>query len=169
MMKELSKAKRLLLWRDPKTGRYYLRVKLSGGGEKKYSLGTKLETEAKPILAKIKERLEEVGNGRKTSSLSFSEFKKTYLDYIKTTREPGTLQSYRAFLNAFERFLEARFGKAELHQVTPKTIDEFVTYLSSKGNRKTTINRHLRELKAAFSKAVKWDLLGKNPLKRWSF
>jgi len=56
------------------------------------------------------------------------------------------------------------FGKLRLYELTAWNIEKWKSQQLKAGNKPTTVNRDLAELKAALSKAVEWELLKASPL-----
>ena len=95
---------------------------------------------------------------------TLKEFVKTYT----TTREISTAR--KTWLNdrlALNRLLEV-IGNRKLSLIGRGEIDSFVADCHSRGMKKVSINTFLRHLKAAFSQAVRMELIKKSPFQGYS-
>jgi integrase len=62
--------------------------------------------------------------------------------------------------------LHDKFGNLSLRQFNTMLIEQFQTERIDKGNKPATINRLLATLKHMFTKAVEWDMVEEESLKR---
>jgi len=91
----------------------------------------------------------------------FSDFKQSYIEYVKTEKAPKTLESVE---RAFKHF-EGYFGDKPMNSFVPEDLERYKA--SRKGNVKdVTINIEIRTIKGAFQKAVDWSRLKDHPFKK---
>jgi site-specific recombinase XerD len=133
------------------------------GRGKKRSLRTRNKAEAIRIFNRLKReylagRLLILKEGAK---VLLSDFAKEYLDWCENNRSRETFRKSEYAL----RKLREVIGNVYIQNLTKKHLDDYVSHLRENGLSKTTINIHIRTLKAAFSKAVEWEYLKENPFK----
>ncbi len=93
-------------------------------------------------------------------SISLSQFKEEYVDYIKPTKSKSYVRSIELSFKMLIAFTgDLSLSKLELH-----TLDKFITHTFARTPRGASL--YYRTLKAAFSKAVLWNYLSENPLKK---
>lgn len=117
----------------------------------------KRKDEALRFLSEFKLRLSE---SQKPQFISLSKFAESYSGYIKNRH------SMNYFLTV-ERSLEALKGYAgdvPLKDIDRRLLEAFFDSVSEKS--KNTANLYHRTLAASFSKAVEWNYLSENPLKK---
>jgi len=91
----------------------------------------------------------------------FSEFKKSYIEHVKTDKAPKTLENVERVFKHFE----ALFGDKSLSEFLPEDLEKYKT--SRKGKvQDVTINNEIRTIKAAFQKAVDWGRLKEHPFSK---
>ena len=93
-------------------------------------------------------------------SILLSTFKEEYVDYIKPTKS----KSYVRSINLSFKMLIALTGDISLRQLDIHTIDKFITHTFARTPRGASL--YYRTLKAAFSKAVLWNYISENQLKK---
>ena len=93
-------------------------------------------------------------------SISLAKFKEEYVEYIKPTKS----QSYLRSIKISYKMLIAFTGDLPLRRLDLHTIDKFITHTFARTPRGASL--YYRTLKAAFSKAVLWNYLSENPLKK---
>jgi len=114
------------------------------------------------------------------------EFLDKFLEYCRAHHSPNTYKRYRAVIDHFRRFLEAKPEVTLLSQVQGREIDEYkvfrkgewvnpngdpvesnddITEYTRKGARAHTINFELSTLRTIFYIALKWGYLKDNPVK----
>jgi hypothetical protein len=90
-----------------------------------------------------------------------SEFKKSYLEHVKTEKAPKTLKSVeRAFMH-----FEAYFGDKPMNSFVPEDLERYKASRKDKV-KDVSINNEIRTIKAAFQKAVDWDRLKIHPFRK---
>jgi len=91
----------------------------------------------------------------------FSEFKKSYIEHVKTDKAPKTLENIERVFKHFEAF----FGDKSLSEFVPEDLEKYKA--SRKGKVKdVTISNEIRTIKAAFQKAVDWGRLKEHPFSK---
>lgn len=93
-------------------------------------------------------------------SISLTKFKEEYVEYIKPTKS----QSYLRSIKLSFKMLIAFTGDLPLKRLELHTIDKFITHTFARTPRGASL--YYRTLKAAFSKAVLWNYISENPLKK---
>ncbi|HEB12949.1 MAG TPA: site-specific integrase, partial [Actinobacteria bacterium] len=72
----------------------------------------------------------------------------------------------RATINMIKANFLATLGKNKLTDINPWNIEKWRSERLKTGSRPASINRYLNALKAALSRAVDWDLIKENQLRR---
>jgi len=91
----------------------------------------------------------------------------TLTEYIDDTYSPWALverRSGEATVARLRACFESEFGKKKLTDITPAKIGTWSAARRKAGIRPETINRDLTALRAALGKAVKLEIIAKNPL-----
>ncbi len=131
------------------------------------SLSTKDKTQAKRLFNQFKKmylqgkitKLED-----KVENILLSTFIDDFLAYAET-KEDNTYLSYKFALKKLQNFIHKDLP---LKKINNKIIDDYTSYcLKLLKNKPVTVNKDLRQLKAAFNKAIDWEYLRKNPIKRF--
>jgi site-specific recombinase XerD len=128
------------------------------------SLKTRDEREAK---VRFKEIQKEALLGKlvildRTPSITLQEFTKDYVIWLEKNRAWGTCD--RANLS-LTKFIDAVGSQRQLSTIRDRDLENFIEYCKARKNKPSTINIEIRQIKAAFSKAVQWKLLKENPFK----
>ncbi len=127
------------------------------------SLRTKNRDEAYRLFKKLqREYLKgnvEVHVRNRSDKVKLSQFFDEYLSWCEKARAEGT---YVKAEKVTKMFLEV-VGDLKLSLLSRKHLDEYVSFMVSRGYAKTTVNIHIRTLKSILSKAVEWEYLEKNP------
>ena len=129
----------------------------------KKSLRTTNKKEAERIFAELKKAalLKKLIKLDKTCTLK--EFIEEYLNYAEKNLAENTV---RIVKNSFKYLLQIINPEISLKTISHKDIEKFIDFRLSQGVKKTTINMDLRHLKAAFNKALEWELIEKNPFSK---
>lgn len=127
--------------------------KSTGTDDKKTAQMILKEIEAK--LAKNTFKLEDITPQK---SVYLKDFAVEYLEYSKSRKAVKTFNSDRLSLRKFIEFT----GNITITSVTPKLIDKYLIKRVEEV-KTSSVNVEIRHLKAAFSSAVKWDHIKKNP------
>lgn len=93
-------------------------------------------------------------------SVSLTKYQDEYVSYI----EPTISETYMRSVKLSFKMLIAFTGDISLSKLDLHTLDKFITHTYSRTPRGAAL--YYRTLKAAFSKAVLWDYISENPLKK---
>ncbi len=115
--------------------------------------------EANKFLAnfrvKPKEQLKE-----RITSISLSSFKDEYVEFIKPTKSKKYVRSVELSFRMLMKDVE----DIQLNRLDLRTLDKYITHTYARTQKGALL--YYRTLKAAFSKAVLWNYLSENPLKK---
>ncbi len=92
---------------------------------------------------------------------SLSKFTEQYIQSRERIRSENTIRIDRDALNKLLEYT----GDIPLNHLSTYRCEQFIEHLLKKGFNPTTINIIIRSLKAAFNKAVKWDIINKSPFR----
>jgi integrase/recombinase XerC len=89
----------------------------------------------------------------------------SFLRYIRYEKNasPHTVKSYGRDLDEFRAYLSPREEKIPLEQIDHITIRDFLTHLTAKGNRKTSVARKLATLRSFFRYVHREGGVASNP------
>lgn len=97
---------------------------------------------------------------RVQGELTIRGFIEAYLRERRPQLSPDTLRSYRGTLRAFE----SHFGVSrKLNTISARDISAWAASRLDEGLRPESVNLELRNIKAAFNRAVAWELIDKAP------
>ncbi len=96
----------------------------------------------------------------KTNSINLSEFRDEYVSYMEASKSKHYVRSVKLSFKHLQMFT----GDISIRELTTKTLDQFITSVYSRSDSGASL--YYRTLKAAFSKAVVWEYLQDNPLKK---
>jgi site-specific recombinase XerD len=134
-------------------GFYY--VGYHADGRKRWkSTGCTTKHEALRIIRNLPDLFRE-----KPPAVTLSEFTSDFLKHADSIYTPGNVVLYEYALAYFREVA----GDIALGAVTQKHVDEFKASRLAVGRSAVTVNREVRSLRAAFSFAVRWQLIGSNP------
>jgi len=142
------------LWQHS-NGTYYIRFSRN----KRKSLKTKNKLEAQRLLRAFQKEMMEGRLLELTKSELLSDFTTACLQDYESTKTKATYVSMRYSLNSFYDFV----GDKELSKLNKRDLSEYVNYRLRQGYAKTSVNIDIRNLKAALSKALEWELIHNNP------
>ncbi len=151
------------IYRDRKTGIWYINFVDLNGNRVRRSLGTK---DKKLAQLKLKEIEIELAKGRLgfTINISLGDFVEKYLDWSKSVKAKNT---YITDKKSAENLLEYFGGSVKLSQINLQKLEGFRIFLvDKKGYSKTTANIRIRHIKGMFSKAVEWQFLEFSPAEK---
>jgi len=141
-------------------GRYWWIDYTDSTGKRHFeSTRTTLKSEALQIL---EERRVQARAGKiplKTKPVLFKDFAKKYMEHIKKLREFDS-RKYRV------NKLVKEFGDLKLSEFTTVLVEEYQSKRIAQGCANATVNRELAILKHMIHKAVDWDLIDDDVLKR---
>lgn len=142
-----------------KRSQYYQLIYEVDGKRKTISTKTSIFQEAQQFLSNFNPNSNK--NAIPTPPLTLSQFKEEYLNYAKLRFSKSYVD--RSIEPAF-KFLINFAGDISLKNLDLKTLDNFIIYKYN--TSKSGAALYYRTLKAAFSKAVIWNYLDENPLKK---
>ena len=154
------------IYRDPKSGYWYINYIALDGKRIRRSLGTK---DKKLAELKLKEIELELAKGRLgfTTDISLRDFLDKFLEWSKATKSK---QSYDTDRKTAENLKEFFGDEIRLSRINKRKAEGFKLFLvNHKGYSKTTANIRLRHTKAMFSKAVQWNYVAENPFQGIDF
>jgi len=137
---------------DPMTGKKQYRTKAFRGTKR----------QAQNELALLVSHVN--GGVLQTRNCSVAELIDAWLAHIDNVgRSPSTLYNYGRLV----RQLPEPFKALPLNKVTPKIVDDLYRFLARDTGRKpATVLRFHAMLRAAFSQAVRWEWVERNPIER---
>lgn len=94
----------------------------------------------------------------------------TFREFITEHYEAHALIHMKSGKNTLERLtssFDKRFAYYKLVQIDLKAIDNWISAELKRGIKPSTINRRMTDLQAAMNKAVLWELIPFNPLKKF--
>jgi len=115
--------------------------------------------------AKLTARRKDVQEGRdpapikQITNITFAELAEQYLPLMAEQKAFGSKKG-------FVKILVDEFGNLPLRRFGTRLIEEYRTRRLTEGKKPATVNRHLATLKHMFAKAVEWELLDEDTLKR---
>ena len=154
------------LWkRKKKNGDFVYMVDFYFHGKRiQKSTRTKDKKTAEMILKDIDARIAKgafsIETVKPKKKVFLKQFKAEFLEYSKNRKAEKT---YIRDELVFRTFLEA-VGERALSSITTKVIEDYLIK-RSKRLKASSVNIDLRHLKAAFTKAVDWGYVEKNPVK----
>jgi len=137
-------------------GIYYLVVPGHDGSRRWISTGERTRARALQRLASGERRSEEHRRSKRLSA-----FSREFISQVSNLYSKQTLSIYGRALKSFL----AVVGDLPISSVNAQQIDHF-RQRRLREISPTTVNLELRTLKAAFSYAVRWQLLSANPFTR---
>jgi integrase len=143
-------------------GTWWVRYTGLDGKQKRESSNSKDFKKAEKLLA---DRKSAIGDGkepeiRKIPNCNFSELAEKYTAWIEGRQKSAKIKGY-----IIGQFLSV-FGDIPLRRFSTALVDQFQTDLISKGYQAASNNKVMNVLKHMFSKAVEWDLVEEEALKR---
>ncbi len=149
------------IYRDKKSGYWYINYITPDGRRVRKSLGTKDRKLAELALKDFEVQLAK-GKLGFVMDVPLSDFLEYYLKWSKATKAKRT---YEAEVNACKKLLEFVEPTVKLSKITKQRVEAFKAFLIEKGYSRTYANIILRHLKAIFQKAVEWNYVETNPFK----
>jgi len=125
------------------------------------SAGTDKQREAEALLHKRKAAIKE-GKQPEIKKIANYTFNELIDEYSKWAERQRSFKSKLGFM----RQLVAAFGNLPLRRFNTMMIEQYQTERMHRGNKPATINRHLATIKHMFAKAVEWDMVEEETLKR---
>jgi len=148
-----------------KEGKYYYIYFYLGKKLRKRSLRTASKREAEKILWKFESELKMKGSGNyigQSKDLRLKPFFEEVVRYSRINKSPNTTQREE---QVFKNFLDF-CRNTRLEDINFRLIEAYKEHLLvEKGFQPSGVNIELRHLSAAFSVAVKYEYLNKNPFR----
>ena len=127
---------------------------------RRISTGTKSKSIAKKYLFNFQQKPESEPEPESSSGKLLKDFVDEYVGYVEGVKSPSYV---RSILLSF-RQLTLTIGNCSLNEISPKILDQFIIKRFSSSPGAAIL--YFATLKAAFSKAVTWEYLNENPLKK---
>lgn len=130
------------------------------GKQKRESAKTTLKTEAEYLLSKKrKEAREGITLPSRKKDMPFKEFAETYLEWSKSQRSYTTKKDR-------VKLLLAEFDKINIGDITLETVEQYMSRRQAEGRKPATINRAVATLKHMLTKAVEWEKVDEDKVKK---
>ena len=142
---------------------YIIRYRDQRGRQHSKSLKTSNFSVAKKIQAKLDAELagERWGLKKIVNPIKLTEFRRNYInDYSSINKALKTVKLDNSSLKTLENVI----GNVFIREISPQSMENFKSKRLMKVSP-VTVNIELRHIKAAFSKAVDWGFMEKNPMK----
>jgi hypothetical protein len=136
---------------------YFQIVYYANGKKTKKSTGEIRRTEALKVLQKFKE---DFNSQEVEYSILLSKLKEEYTNFSRQSKSSSYVESIKLSFNR----LIASVGDLYLHNITTRIMDQFIS--STYARSKSAAGLYYRTLKAAFNKALVWEYIDENPLKK---
>lgn len=94
--------------------------------------------------------------------MNLTDFTTDYLKWSAGVHRPNTVIANRQALGKFK----AHVGELDLTAIGARHADQFISACRAAGLKATSVNNYYRHLKAAFQKAVAWELVPANPFSK---
>jgi len=145
------------LWKRPDNGYYYV-LWQDKDKARKQSLKTKDHKEATKRFNNFDRdlragKIAPISSGAKHKLKSFVD---EFLSYIEPISQPST---YKLYDVALKKALQSWGGSTPLSHITARHIDSLVSDMARIGLSNPTINKNIRHVKAALSKAYEWEYI----------
>ncbi len=130
-------------------------------GKKRTTISTKtsFRSEAEEFLENFQKEIFEPQK-QKIQNISLSKFRNEYIDFIQVSKSKHYTRSIKLSFSMLIKFT----GNITLNMLDLRTLDKFINTTFSRAEKAAAL--YYRTLKAAFSKAVVWNYLSENPLKK---
>lgn len=140
---------------------WWLRYAGLDGKTRYESSRTDKQRDALTLLHKRKADIKD-GKPPELKKIANHTFYELSAEYIKWAERQRCYQSKCGFIIQ----LKATFGNLPLRQFSTMLIEQYQTERTQRGNKPATINRHIATLKHMFTKAVDWNMVEEDTLKR---
>ncbi|MCH7618743.1 MAG: tyrosine-type recombinase/integrase [Candidatus Marinimicrobia bacterium] len=98
---------------------------------------------------------------RNNKHITWNEITRKFLIHSSKTKSDKTTKRESIVLKIFSKFI----GNPDIYDITASTIEEYMHHRMKIGRiSPATVSIELRILKTLFNKAIKWDLIGVNPV-----
>ena len=135
-------------------------VGLDGKVIRESSKSTKFK-DAETLLIKRRQGIRE-GKMPEIKRIGNHTFSELVTDYLKWAERQRAYKQKELVINQ----LKERFGQMQLRRFDTRLIEAYQTERLQTGNKPATINRHIATIKHMFTKAVEWDMVEDETLKR---
>ena len=125
------------------------------------SSGSNRVKDAEALLHKRKADIKE-GKQPEIKKIAHYLFKRLAEEYIRWAQRQRSFTGKLGIINQ----LVNTFGQYPLRYFNTKLLEQYQTERLQRGNKPSTVNRHIATLKHMFTKAVDWDMVEEGILKR---
>lgn len=141
---------------------YWICYKTLDGRVIRESAGTTKQSEAEAKLTARRKAIDEGAEPeiKKIANHSFKDLSEKYSDWMKGRHRSADNKKYLIGQ------LVATFGNLPLRRITTQLAEQFQTDYIAKGLKNSSINKKLSLLKAMMKKAVEWEMVEPEALKR---
>jgi integrase len=141
---------------------YWIRYAGLDGKIVRESTGSRRFQDAETLLTARKKAIDDGKEPeiKKIANYSFRELTERYLSWVKGRQRSANIKEY-----VVNQLLE-KFGNLPLRRFSTALIEQLQTDIINKGRKPATNNKTLNILKHMFSKAVDWDMVESETLKR---
>lgn len=142
--------------------------------DSKYASGYRIQAPSYSTRAKAKKALRERGDDVENSQVGwlsegntyYVDYAKDYLQFVLNNHSHETHKTYKGVLKDLNIFLRERYPRIQrLKEFHIRLFEDYKIWLKETGRKDNTVNNHIKVLKTIFNQAVKWELLGKNPVR----
>ena len=125
------------------------------------SSGSSKFRDAEALLIKRRQSIKE-GKQPEVKRIANHSFHELAKEYVKWAERQRGFKQKAIIVNQ----LVEEFGRYPLRVFNPRLLEQYQTDRIQKGNKPATVNRHLATVKHMFTKAVEWDMVEDETLKR---
>ena len=140
---------------------WWLRYADLDGKTKYESSGSEKQRDADALLHKRKADVK-AGKQPEIKKIANHTFQVLTEEYLRWAERQRCYQSKCGFVVQ----LKAAFGNLPLRRFSTMLVEQYQTDRTQRGNKPATINRHIATLKHMFTKAVDWNMVEEETLKR---
>lgn len=126
------------------------------------SSGSDKFKDAEALLIQRKQAIKEGKQPEPLKKIANHTFNELVDEYIKWAERQRSFRSKQGFIKQ----LTEAFGNIPLRRFNTMLVEQYQTEKLNKGNKPATINRHIATLKHMLKKAVDWDMVEEDTLKR---
>ncbi len=105
-------------------------------------------------------KIQQVEQNDFSRGITLSKFRKEFLEYLESSKSKHYVRSARLSFNMLIKYT----GDIPLNQLSLRNLDKFISTTFARSPKAAAL--YYRTVKAAFSKAVIWEYLSENPLKK---